>query len=471
MEIDSVPVELDQVRRSIVRLQVELEGLKKERGGAREQATRVTEQLRNLEEEERALRAQWENEKGIISAIRETNERIEQAHLDEQAAERGGDLQKVSEIRYGTLPNLLKDLEREQARLAECQKERRLLKEEVDGEDIAEIVSGWTGIPVQRMLETERERLLNMEEELHRRVVGQDEAIRAVANTVRRARAGLQDPNRPQGSFIFLGPTGVGKTELCKALAEFLFDDEGALIRFDMSEFMEQHSVARLIGAPPGYVGYDEGGRLTESVRRRPYSVVLFDEIEKAHREVFNALLQVLDDGRMTDGKGRTVDFTNTIIVMTSNIGSEWFADPVASEDGEAVQRRVGQALRESFRPEFLNRIDEIITFGPLSQEMIEQIVVIQLAYLRERLAAQDLALDSTPAARQLLASTGFDPTYGARPLKRIIQREVENPLAEKLLEGTFPRGSTVVVDADSGEIVLRANGPGGPPDESEESA
>jgi ATP-dependent Clp protease ATP-binding subunit ClpB len=470
MEIDSVPVELDQVRRNIVRLQVELQGLKKEGGAAKEQARRVTEQLGNLEEEERALRAQWENEKGIIGAIREINERIERAHLDEQAAERVGELQKVSEIRYGTLPNLRKDLEREQARLADCQKGRRLLKEEVDSEDIAEIVSGWTGVPVQRMLETERERLLNMEEELHKRVVGQDEAIRAVANTVRRARAGLQDPNRPQGSFIFLGPTGVGKTELCKALADFLFDDENALIRFDMSEFMEQHSVARLIGAPPGYVGYEEGGRLTESVRRRPYSVVLFDEIEKAHREVFNALLQVLDDGRMTDGKGRTVDFTNTIIVMTSNIGGEWFADPVASKDREALQRRLMQALRESFRPEFLNRIDEVITFTALSPQMIEQIVVIQMEYLRERLASQGFALESTPAARQLLASAGYDPTYGARPLKRVIQREVENPLAEKLLEGVFATGSTVVVDADSGEIVLRATGPERSPEKPAES-
>ena len=463
MEIDSVPVELDQVRRNIVRLQVELEGLKKERGGAMDQVKRVTEQLRSLEEQERALRTQWENEKDIIASIRQANARIEQAHLEEQRAERAGDLQAVSEIRYGTLPQLRKELEQKQAVLAERQQERRLLKEEVDSDDIAEIVSGWTGIPVRRMLESERDRLLQMEAELHRRVVGQDEAIRAVASTVRRARAGLQDPNRPQGSFIFLGPTGVGKTELCKALAEFLFDDESALIRFDMSEFMEQHSVARLIGAPPGYVGYEEGGRLTESVRRRPYSVVLFDEIEKAHREVFNALLQVLDDGRMTDGKGRTVDFTNTIIVMTSNIGSEWFADPVASQDPRATQERVLRALRDHFRPEFLNRIDEIITFGPLSQEMIEQIVGIQMGYLERRLASQDLALNLTPAARHLLAAVGFDPTYGARPLKRVIQREVENPLAEKLLEGRFPAGGTVVVDADGGEIVLRAEGARGP--------
>jgi len=471
MEIDSVPAELDQVRRRILRLQVELEGLKKERGsGAKQQVRHVEEQLRNLEEEERSLRTQWENEKAIITAIGRVNEQMEQARLDEQAAQRAGDLQKVSEMRYGSLPELQRELQQQQSRLADVQKERQLLKEEVGEEDIAEIVSTWTGIPVQRMLETERDRLLHMEEELHERVVGQDEAIRAVSNTVRRARAGLQDPNRPLGSFIFLGPTGVGKTELCKALAEFLFDDEGALIRFDMSEFMEQHSVARLIGAPPGYVGYEEGGRLTESVRRRPYSVVLFDEIEKAHRDVFNALLQVLDDGRMTDGKGRTVDFKNTMIVMTSNIGSDRFADPVASKDRAALDRQVMQALRESFRPEFLNRVDEVITFGALSRGMIEQIVGIQMEDLRERLASQGLALQVTPEARQMLASAGFDPTYGARPLKRVIQREVENPLAEKLLEGMFEPGSTVVVDADGGEIVLRAgDDPARPPAEMEE--
>ncbi len=461
MEIDSVPVELDQVRRRMMQLQVELEGLKKEDGSAaKEQMKGVGQQLGDLQEEERALRTQWENEKEIITRIRELNQRIEQAHLDEQAAERVGDLQKVGRIRYGTLLELHKELEQEQQHLAEVQSDQTLLKEEVDSEDIAEIVSHWTGIPVQRMLETERERLLHMEQELHERVVGQDEAIKAVANAVRRARAGLQDPNRPLGSFIFLGPTGVGKTELCKALAEFLFDDENALVRFDMSEFMEQHSVARLTGAPPGYVGYEEGGRLTEAVRRRPYSVVLFDEIEKAHREVSNALLQILDDGRMTDGKGRTVDFKNTIIVMTSNIGSQWIAEMVASADTDSFKERIMGALREAFRPEFLNRIDEIVVFNSLSPELVKEITEIQIARLRERLEAQNIRLEVTPAAEEVLAAEGYDPIYGARPLKRTIQRRVENVLAQKMLEGGFPPGSTVVVDARDGEIVFATGTP-----------
>jgi ATP-dependent Clp protease ATP-binding subunit ClpB len=459
MEIDSVPTELDQVRRNITRLQVEQEGLKKEKGdAAKAQMKAVEKQLHDLQEEERALRAQWENEKQIITRLGEINQAIEQAHIQEEDAERRGDLQRVSELRYGTLIELSKQRNEQQRKLAEVQSERQLLKEEVDSEDIAEIVSAWTGIPVQRMLEAEREKLLHMEAALHERVVGQDEAIAAVSNTVRRGRAGLQDPNRPLGSFIFLGPTGVGKTELCKALAEFLFDDENAMIRFDMSEFMEQHSVARLIGAPPGYVGYEEGGRLTESVRRRPYSVVLFDEIEKAHREVLNALLQVLDDGRMTDGKGRTVDFKNTIIVMTSNLGSHWFADETVAGDPEKLRTRVAQALREAFRPEFLNRIDEIISFTGLDQQMVEQIARIQMERLRERLAAQGLRLEVTDAARSLVAAEGFDPTYGARPLKRTIQREVENPLAERLLAGELPEGSTVVVDAEGGEIVFHTS-------------
>ena len=456
MEIDSVPAELDQVRRRITQLQVEAEGLKKEDGrAARDQIQAVEKELTDLREQERALRTQWENEKAIISRIRDFNRQVEEARAEEQAAQREGNLQRVGEIRYGTIPALQKELEQQQHRLAEVQRSQRLLKEEVDTEDIAEIVSHWTGVPVQRMLETERERLLNMESELQERVVGQDQAIRAVSNTVRRARAGLQDPKRPLGSFLFLGPTGVGKTELCKALAFFLFDDENALIRFDMSEFMEQHSVARLMGAPPGYVGYEEGGQLTEAVRRKPYSVVLFDEIEKAHREVFNALLQVLDEGRMTDGKGRTVDFKNAIIVMTSNIGSQWFADPTAGLERERVQERVMQALREHFRPEFLNRIDEVIMFSPLSRETMEQIAEIQLGYLRDRLKAQGLSLEVTPAARQLLAAEGFDAVYGARPLKRTIQRELESPLAEKLIKGEFAPGATVIVDAAGGEIAF----------------
>ncbi len=461
MEIDSVPAELDQVRRRITQLQVEGEGLKKEDSeAAGGQMRRVEKQLADLQADERALRAQWENEKRIIARIRELNQQIDEAHTEEEAAQRAGDLQRVGEIRYGKLLELRNEIQEQQERLSEIQSEQQLLKEEVDSEDIAEIVSHWTGIPVQRMLETERQKLLHMEDELRERVVGQDEAISAVSQTVRRARAGLQDPNRPLGSFIFLGPTGVGKTELCKALAAFLFDDEGALIRFDMSEFMEQHSVARLIGAPPGYVGYEEGGRLTESVRRRPYSVVLFDEIEKAHRDVFNALLQVLDDGRMTDGKGRTVDFKNAIIVMTSNIGSQWIADEAAAGDRERLKDRIMLALRENFRPEFLNRIDEIIVFNSLSPELVRQITDIQLERVRERLKEHGISLQVDPAARQLLAAEGYDPIYGARPLKRTIQREVENSLAERMLEGKLLPGSSAIVSAEDGEVVVNVESP-----------
>ncbi|MGD2174914.1 MAG: ATP-dependent chaperone ClpB [Candidatus Brocadiaceae bacterium] len=460
MEIDSVPAELDQVQRRLRQLQVELEGLKKEKSEqGKAQRERIKEQLGDLQEEQEALRAQWDNEKEIIAHVRELNEQIEQAHLQQQAAERDGDLQKVSEIRYARIPELQEKLEEQRKRLLEVQGDRPLLKEEVDSEDIAEIVSHWTGIPVQKMLETEREKLLHMEEGLRKRVVGQDEAIEAVSSTVRRARAGLQDPTRPLGSFIFLGPTGVGKTELCKALAEFLFADEDALIRLDMSEFMEQHSVARLIGAPPGYVGYEEGGRLTEAVRRRPYSVVLFDEVEKAHREVFNALLQVLDDGRLTDGKGRTVDFKNTIIVMTSNIGSEWIHEAAERGGKEEVEGRIIQALRENFRPEFLNRIDEIIIFNALSPELMEQITLIQVERLRQRLDERDMTLEVTADARKLLSRVGYDPAYGARPLQRTLQRMVENPLAERLLDGTFAEGDHVVVGAREGEIVLETRG------------
>ncbi len=457
MEIDSVPAELDAVQRRITRLQVEMEGLKKEKGDqAKEQLDRVKEQLSAAREEQKALRAQWENEKDILNRIRELNERLEHAHVEQEAAERDGDLERAGELTYGEIPEIQKELKQERHRLADIQEEGALLREEVSEEDIAEIVSNWTGVPVQKMLETEREKLLHMEDALRERVVGQDQAVQAVSNAVRRARAGLQDPRRPLGSFIFLGPTGVGKTELCKALAEFLFDDEDALIRLDMSEFMEQHSVARLIGAPPGYVGYEEGGRLTEAVRRRPYSVVLFDEIEKAHREVFNALLQVLDDGRMTDGKGRTVNFKNTIIVMTSNIGSEWIQDLLEKGHREEAHGRVMQALRENFRPEFLNRIDDIIIFNAISEELMEEITRIQIQDLKDRLAQQGLELDVQPAAREVLAREGYDPTYGARPLKRTIQRLVENPLAQDLLEGEFAEGDTIEVDAEGDEIVFR---------------
>ena len=466
MEIDSVPVELDQVQRRITQLQVEREALKKEKNpSAKEHARQVKRQISDLEQDEKALRTQWENEKAIIARVGELNGEIDAAHLQEQAAQRKGDLQEVSEIRYARLPELQRRLQEQQDRLKEVQAEQRLLKEEVESEDIAEIVSHWTGIPVQRMLESERERLLLMEDHLRRRVVGQDEAITAVSNAVRRARAGLQDPDRPLGSFIFLGPTGVGKTELCKALAEFLFDDESAMIRLDMSEFMERHSVARLIGAPPGYIGYEEGGRLTEAVRRRPYSVLLFDEIEKAHQDVFNALLQVLDDGRMTDGKGRTVDFKNTIIVMTSNIGTEWVRETMESGDRDELRRRVTQALRSHFRPEFLNRIDEVIIFNALSSELVEQITEIQLGELRGRLAARDVGLEVTAAARELLAREGFDPAYGARPLKRAIQRKIENPLATRMLEGELLPGVTVTADARDGEIVFAFSRPPEQPD------
>ncbi|MFO7956163.1 MAG: ATP-dependent chaperone ClpB [Candidatus Brocadiia bacterium] len=456
MEIDSVPSELDEVQRRITQLQVELEGLKKEKSPqAKEQQQRVQRELSEAKEEEDALRARWENEKETIARIQELNEQLEEAHSEQQAAQRTGDLQKVGEIRYGRIPEIQAELKEQREHLAELQEEGALLREEVDSEDIAEIVSSWTGIPVQKMLETEREKLLHMENELRKRVVGQEEAIRAVSNTVRRARAGLQDPTRPLGSFIFLGPTGVGKTELCKALAEFLFDDEDALVRLDMSEFMEQHSVARLIGAPPGYVGYEEGGRLTEAVRRRPYSVVLFDEIEKAHREVFNSLLQVLDDGRLTDGKGRTVDFKNTIVVMTSNIGSDWIHDLSGPQNRDELTGRVTQALREEFRPEFLNRIDEIIIFNSLSRELMKRITEIQIGRLRERLEEQGIELVVTEDAEELLAAEGYDPAYGARPLKRTIQRLVESPLAQKMLEYEYTEGSTVTVDAEDDRIVF----------------
>ncbi|MFO8008464.1 MAG: ATP-dependent chaperone ClpB [Candidatus Brocadiia bacterium] len=456
MEIDSVPVELDQAQRRITQLQVQLEGLKKEDSpAAREQIEQVQKRISEAREEQEALTAQWQNEKDVISRIRELNKELEEAHHSQQTAEREGDLQRVSELRYGRIPELRQELEQQHEKLEDIQGDRALLKEEVDSEDIAEIVSHWTGIPVQKMLETEREKLLKMEEALSQRVVGQKEAIEAVSNTVRRARAGLQDPSRPLGSFIFLGPTGVGKTELCKALAQFLFDDEDAMVRLDMSEFMERHSVARLIGAPPGYVGYEEGGRLTEAVRRRPYSVVLFDEIEKAHREVFNALLQVLDDGRLTDGKGRTVDFKNTIIVMTSNIGSEWIHEFSTRGEQQELESRITQAMRESFRPEFLNRIDEIIIFNPLSEDLMERITEIQLRRVQERLDERDIALRVSDEAKGLLSEAGYDPAYGARPLQRAIQRLLESPLAERLLNGEFAEGDTIAVDARGGRLTF----------------
>lgn len=452
IEIDSMPTELDEVERKIMQLEIEREALKKESDTASKQKMEKLErQISELKEESLAMKAHWENEKRVIKDIRDIKARIDHAKNDEQSAQREGNLEKVAQIRYGLLRDYEEQLKKRHAELMELQKDKRMLKEEVDAEDIAEVVSKWTGVPVTRMLEAEKEKLIKMEERLKERVIGQDEAIAAVSNAVRRARAGLQDPRRPIGSFIFLGPTGVGKTELCKALAEFLFDDENAMVRIDMSEFMEQHSVARLIGAPPGYVGYEEGGLLTEAVRRRPYSVLLFDEIEKAHRNIFNILLQVLDDGRLTDGHGRTVDFKNTIIAMTSNIGSQWIQDLADQE--EELKRRIKQTLRENLRPEFLNRIDEVIVFHNLTKEQIEQIVTIQLKDLQKRLEQHNLKLMVSDDVKQKIAKEGYDPAYGARPLKRTIQQLIENPLSTEILQGKFPEGAEIVIELEDGKI------------------
>jgi len=396
------------------------------------------------------LKAQWQSEKQIIEQSRKLQEQIENLKTELEQAQRRGELARASEIQYGKLPELNAQLTKHNARLAELQKSQQILKEEVTEEDIADVVSSWTGIPVSRLRESEKEKLVHMEERLGERVIGQREAISAVANAVRRARAGLQDENRPIGSFFFLGPTGVGKTELSRALAEFLFDDENAMIRVDMSEYMEKHSVARLIGAPPGYIGYDEGGQLSEAVRRRPYSVVLFDEVEKAHTDVFNILLQVLDDGRITDGQGRTVDFKNTVIIMTSNIGSQFILD---ASDRKERNRRIMQALRDHFRPEFLNRIDEIIIFDRLSEKELTAIVDIQLGRVRNRLSQQDLQLELTDAVKRLIAREGFDPVYGARPLKRTIQRLLLDPLSLELLEGRFTPGALITADVDGDKV------------------
>ncbi|HHT9151933.1 MAG TPA: ATP-dependent Clp protease ATP-binding subunit, partial [Candidatus Hypogeohydataceae bacterium YC40] len=455
IEIDSMPSGLDEVQRRIMQLEIEREALKKEKDPESQQRMEKLErQLAEYREEFSSLKAQWEKEKSVIKEIQTLKANIDQARLEEQAALRGSNLEKVAEIRYGRLREYENQLKQKQARMAEYQKGRCLLKEEVDADDIAEVVSRWTRIPVSRLLEGEKQKLLRIESKLKERVVGQEEAVRAVADAVRRARAGLHDPKRPIGSFIFLGPTGVGKTELCRALAEFLFDDENAMVRIDMSEYMEQHSVARLIGAPPGYVGYEEGGRLTEAVRRRPYSVVLFDEIEKAHRDVFNILLQVLDDGRLTDGHGRTVDFKNTIIVMTSNIGTHW-VEELGDRDKKELKARIMESLRKSFRPEFLNRIDEIIIFNRLGKEEIKQIVEIQLQALRKRLAEHNLKLTLDEEVKEMLVEKGFDPTYGARPLKRTIQQFIENPLAIEILEGRFPEGSEIIAQLRDGNILF----------------
>jgi ATP-dependent Clp protease ATP-binding subunit ClpB len=458
IEIDSVPMEIDEVQRKVMQLEIERQALKKEKDKASiERLKKLEEELAELKNEVKEKTLKWENEKKAISRIREIKERIEETKQMMKEAEREVDYSRLAELQYGEMSKLENELKREEERLSELQKNEKMLKEEVDEEDVAEVVSKWTGIPVSRMLEGEVQKLVHMEERLRQRVVGQDDAITAVSNAVRRARAGLQDPNRPIGSFIFMGPTGVGKTELARALAEFLFDDEQAMVRIDMSEFMEKHSVARLIGAPPGYVGYEEGGFLTEAVRRRPYSIVLMDEIEKAHPEVFNVLLQILDDGRLTDGHGRTVDFKNTVIIMTSNIGSQWIVD-LGEKDYEEMRRRVMDAMKAHFKPEFLNRIDELIIFHGLGIEEIKAIVEIQVKKLQQRLLERRIQLKMTEKAKEWLAKEGFDPAYGARPLKRVIQREIQDQLALKILEGKFKEGDTISADRDDkkGELVFR---------------
>jgi len=446
MEITSDPAELDEIKRRIMQLEIERQALKKESDPASQgRLAELERELANLQEEQRSLAGRLQREREVIERVAALKQEIEATRREIEQAQRQADYGRASELQYGKLVNLEQQLNAGEAQIAEMQNRGMLLKEEVGAEDVAEVVSSWTGVPVSKLLEGEIDKLLKMEERLHQRVVGQDEAVHSVSNAVRRARAGLQDPNRPIGSFIFLGPTGVGKTELARALAEFLFDDDNAMIRIDMSEYQERHTVSRLIGAPPGYVGYEEGGQLTEAVRRKPYSVVLFDEIEKAHREVFNTLLQVLDDGRLTDGQGRVVNFKNTIIIMTSNIGSQYLNDPALS----AEQKSTGalQALRAAFPPEFLNRVDDIVVFHALDRSDLEKIVDIQLGRLRRMLAERNLKIELTDAARRFLAAAGYDPTYGARPLKRAIQQYIQDPLAMELLEGHFRAGDSIVAD------------------------
>ena len=456
IEIDSMPLEIDEVERKILQLEIQRQALlnEKDKTGI-ERRNGVERDIAELKEQSGGMKAQWQAEKAAISLLQSKKAQVEQVKTEVEQVTRRGDLQKAAELQYGRIPALEAEIIQDEARLAAIQKNAKYLKEEVGSEDIAEIVARWTGIPVTRMLESERERLTKLENELSQRVIGQAEAVAAVANAVRRSRAGLQDPNRPTGSFIFLGPTGVGKTETARALADFLFDDERAMVRLDMSEYMEKHSVARMIGAPPGYIGYEEGGQLTEAVRRRPYSVVLFDEIEKAHPDVFNVLLQLLDDGRLTDSQGRAVDFRNTVVIMTSNIGSHLIAEggAVGAANWAAVEDQVRNELRKHFRPEFLNRVDDVVVFHPLSEEDIARIVDLQMAHLAALVTAKDLKLDVTPAARTLLAARGYDPVYGARPLKRVIQRMLQNPIAMSLLEGTYQPGDTVVVDAGADAI------------------
>jgi ATP-dependent Clp protease ATP-binding subunit ClpB len=450
IEIDSMPTEIDEIERQIIQLEIQREALKKETGkAAEERKQKIEEELRELQEEAKKLKLRWQNEKEVISEISEIKKQIEDTKLQAEKAEKRGELEKAAELTYGVLNDLKKKLVENQEKLEDIQEETPMLKEEVGAEDIAEVVSQWTGIPVSKMLESEREKLLKMEDRLKRRVVGQNQALKAVSNAIRRARAGIQDPNRPIGVFIFLGPTGVGKTETAKALSEFLFDDEDAMVRIDMSEFMEKHSVARLIGAPPGYVGFEEGGYLTEAVRRRPYSVILFDEIEKAHQDVFNILLQIMDDGRLTDGHGRTVDFKNTVLIMTSNIGSQYILE--AGESGKEIDEDlIMRTMRRHFKPEFLNRVDDIIIYNFLERDQIKEIVDIQIRRLNKTLEDHKVRVELTEDAKKLLADKGFDPEFGARPLKRAIQKYVQDPLSLQILEGNFMDGDLIKVDANS---------------------
>jgi len=455
IEIDSMPSEIDEVEKRIRQLEIEREAVKKEKD-AKERLKPIEKQLVELNEERDRLRSHWLKEKEAIGKIQQIKESLEQLKIEAEQAERDADYERAARIRYGELVQLEKQLKQEEENLAGIQKDMKMIKEEVDEEDVAEVVSKWTGIPVSRLMEGEIEKLVHMEERLHQRVVGQDEAIEAVSNAVRRARAGLGDQERPIGSFLFLGPTGVGKTETARALAEFLFDDENAMVRIDMSEYMERHTVSRLIGAPPGYVGYDQGGQLTEAIRRRPYQVILFDEVEKAHTDVFNILLQILDDGRLTDGQGRTVNFKNTVVIMTSNIGSHLISD-FTEDEYDQMRREVMEALRGQLRPEFLNRIDEVIIFHPLTRDQIKQIVELQLERVKKRLFENaGIHLEVSDSAKELLADAGFDPVYGARPLKRVIQRMVENPLSLDILERKFKEGERVLADVHDGKVVFQ---------------
>jgi len=454
IEIDSMPSELDEIERKIRQLEIEKQAVKKEKDEySKERLEKIDKELSDLKEKSSQMKAHWQLEKDAIKKIRKIKEDIEKTRIDSEKAEVEGNLERASELRYGVLISLQKQLDEENKKLIELQKDQKMLKEEVDEEDVAEVVSKWTHIPVSKMLEGEMQKLVHMEERLRQRVIGQEEAIVAVANAVRRGRAGISDPNRPIGSFMFLGPTGVGKTELGRALAEFMFDDEAAMIRLDMSEYMEKHTVARLIGAPPGYVGYEEGGQLTEAVRRRPYAVILFDEIEKAHPDVFNLLLQILDDGRLTDGHGRTVDFKNTVIIMTSNIGSQWIFELWDKED--KMREKVMDAIRSQFKPEFLNRLDDIIIFHSLRLPEILKIVNIQFNILKKRLTERKIEINLTESARDLIARIGYDPSYGARPLKRTIQHKILDPLAMKILDKEFGEGDLIEVDAKGDELVF----------------